>query len=159
MLKNRFFETIVIVLGVISLVVGAVFIGVGVQKGNYITDNLKAQQVTLGLSKDQIAAGQYVDNAARAQVAAETLAAHLKSISPTFSALTAKNSSGKFDPTNATNLDYGQGLNMENSLNMVVMGYGVVQETEILGITLVVIGLAITLVGVVLFRKNTSVKA
>lgn len=156
MLKNRFLESIVIVLGIASLVIGAVFIGVAVQKNNYLTNQLRAQQVTLGLTKDQIAAGDFVDNAQEAQVAADTLAEHLSGIAKTYSDLMAKNANGRFDPANPTNLDYAQGLNMENSFNLVVLGYGVIQETEVLGITLIIIGAAITLVGVILFKKKKT---
>ena len=90
---------------------------------------------------------------AEAQVAATTLNTHLKSMAPTFGALTAKNSSAKFDPTNPTNVDYAVGLTLENSMNMAVMGFGVVQIALATGITLIVIGVSTLLTGLILFSS------
>ena len=144
----------VILLGIVSLAAGGVYIGLGIQKNNYLVKQLKTQKVTLGLTAAQIANGDLVDNMQEAQVAANTLAEHLGSIAATYSNLMAANPNGKYDPTNATDLTYTQGLNMENSFNMIVLGFGVIQETEATGAILVVIGVAILLVGVILFRKD-----
>lgn len=155
--KIKVVSLLVVVIGIVSLVIGAVFIGIAVQKNNYLVNSLREQKVTLGLTQDQINNGEFVDSAAEAQTAADTLAEHLQSIAPTFGDLTAQNSSGKFDPTNPTNLDYGQGLNMENSFNMVVMGFGVIQATMATGAALIIIGLGIGATGVVLFRLSRHV--
>jgi hypothetical protein len=48
---------------------------------------------------------------------------------------------------------------MENSFNLVVLGFGVIQETEVTGAILAVIGLAILLIGIVLFRKEKAALA
>lgn len=154
MLKNRLLETIVIVLGVVSLVIGAAFINIAVQKNNYLVGQLRAQKITLGLTKDQIAKGGLVDNSQEAQLAAETLAKHLTSIAATYNDLMAANPSGKYDPSNSKDLTYTAGLNMENSFNLIVLGFGVVQQTAVTGATLAVIGIAITLAGVILFRRK-----
>ena len=145
---------IVMLLGIVSLAAGGVYIGLGIQKNNYLVTQLKTQKVTLGLTAAQIANGDLVDNMQEAQVAANTLAKHLGSIAATYSDLMAANPNGKYDPTNATDLTYTQGLNMENSFNMIVLGFGVIQETEATGAIFVVIGAAILLVGVILFRKD-----
>ena len=112
---------------------GVAFIGIAVQKNNYLVAQLWSQKVTLGLTKDQIAKGDLVDTAQEAQVAANTLAEHLGSIAKTYNDLMAANPGGKYDPTNASDLSYTQGLNMENSFNLVVLGFGVIQETEVTG--------------------------
>ena len=143
---------LVAVLGIISVIIGGTFIGLAVQKNNYVVSNLQAQKVTLGLTNDQIAKGQVVDNAAGALVAANTLAEHLKGIAPTYNDLMASNKGGKFDPTAVTNLDYTQGLNMENSFNLVVLAFGVIQETEVTGAALIVIGLGVAATGFVLVK-------
>ena len=154
MKRTNYLGLLVTVLGVLSLVVGAVFVTIAMQKNSEITSALREQQVTLGLSQTQVAAGQVVDNMAAAQVAANTLNTHLKSMAPTFGALTAKNSSGRFDPTNPTNVDYAVGLTLEDSMNMAVMGFGIVQIALAVGITLIVIGVSIILTGMILFRSE-----
>jgi len=141
-------------LGVIGLAVGGVFVGVAVHENSYITTQMRQQAVTLGLTKDQVAKGEVVDNAAEAQVAASTLGEHLKSIAPTYGALTAK--SGKFDPTNATQLDYGQGLNLQNAMNLVVLGYGVDQLILGTGAALIVLGLGLGAAGILLTRQASK---
>jgi len=138
-------------LGVIGLAVGGVFVGVAFHENSYITTQMRQQAVTLGLTKDQIAKGQVVDSAAEAQVAASTLGEHLKSIAPTYGALTAK--TGKFDPTNATQLDYGQGLNLQNAMNLVVLGYGVDQLILGTGAALIVLGFGLGATGILLTRQ------
>lgn len=152
MKKIQLVAALVVVLGVVSLVIGAVFIGLAVQKNDYITSSLQAQKVTLGLTSDQIAAGEVVDNAAEAQVAANTLAQHLSEIAPTYGALTATNKGGRFDATNPTDIEYGQGLNMENSFNLVVLSFGVIQEIIATGAALIIIGIAIGATGIVIFK-------
>jgi hypothetical protein len=154
MFRNRYLATIVMVLGVASLALGGAFIGIALQKNNLIVSDLKAQNVTLGLTAAQIAKGDVVDNAAEAQVAANTLAEHLSSIAKTYTDLMAANPNGRYDPTNSADLSYTQGLNMENSFNLVVLGFGVIQETEVTGATLAIVGTAIIIVGAVLFRKS-----
>ncbi len=152
--KLQLVSMLVVVLGIVSLVVGGTFIGLAVQKNNYIVSSLRAQKVTLGLTKDQIAQGQIVDNAQAAQNAADTLAEHLQSIAPTYADLMAKSKTGKYDPTDPNDLTYTQGLNMENSLNMVVLGFGVIQETLATGAALMIVGLAVGATGLVLFKLS-----
>ena len=130
---HKTLAAIVIILGIVSLAIGGTYIGIGIQKNNYLVTQLRAQDVTLGLTKDQIAKGDLVDNSAEAQVAANTLGEHLSSISKTYTDLMAANPGGKYNPASAADLNYTQGLNMENSFNLVVLGFGVIQETEVTG--------------------------
>ncbi len=152
--KIQLVSMLVVVLGIVSLVMGAAFIGLAVQKNNYVVSSLRAQNVTLGLTQDQIAKGQVVDNADAALNAANTLAAHLKSIAPSYNTLMAANKGSKYDPTVASNLEYTAGLNMENSFNLVVLSFGVIQETIATGAGLMIIGLAVGATGIVLFKLN-----
>jgi hypothetical protein len=153
MRRTQYLAMLVVVLGIVSLVMGAAFIGLAVQKNNYVTSALRQQKVTLGLTKEQIANGEVVDNAQTAQVAAETLAKHLQSIAGgTYSDLMAVNKSGKYDPTDINDLKYTQGLNMENSFNLAVLSFGVIQETMAVGAALIVIGIAVGATGFMLFR-------
>jgi len=151
MIRTKYLAMAVLLLGIGVIVVGAVFIGLAMQKNSFITNSLREQKITLGLSKDQLAQGQLVDNAAAAQVASNTLNEHLKSIAPTYGDLMVA-SGGKYDPTNAKDLTYTQGLNMENSLNIAVLGFGVIQETIGVGVALIVLGLLGSAAGLVLVR-------
>jgi hypothetical protein len=160
MRNSKYLAIIVSMLGVVVILIGAVFVGLSVQKNNYITQSLREQKITLGLSAEQVAQGQVVDNAASAQVAAETLGKHLKSIAPTYGDLMAANTKtgGKYDPTNPSNLTYTQGLNLQNAMNMAVMGYGVIQATMATGLALIVLGLGVGLGGLVLVRLSQKEK-
>lgn len=151
-IKMRYLSLVIAVMGIGILLVGAAFIGMGVIKNNYVVSQLRAQNITLGLTKDQIAQGQLVDSAATAQNAANTLTEHLNSISPSYNALMAANKSGKYDPTNPNDLTYTQGLNMQNSFDIAVLGFGVIQETMATGAAMIVLGLAVGATGFVLFK-------
>jgi hypothetical protein len=157
MKKLQVVAMLVVVLGIVSLAIGGAFIGLAIQKNNLITSELQAQKITLGIPKDQAAAGNVVDTADEAMVAANTLGEHLKGIAPTFGALTAANPSGKWDPTVASNLTYGQGLTMQTSLNLAVLSFGVIQETMATGGALIIIGLATGITGLLLFRLGKKI--
>jgi len=148
----KYIGIVVAALGIIALAAGGVFVGIALHENSVITTQLRDQQVTLGLTKDQIAQGQVVDNAAEAQTAASTLGDHLKTIAPTYGALMAKSATGKFDPTNATDLTYGQGLTLENAMNLVVLGYGVDQAILGTGAALIVVGLGMGATGLIVYR-------
>ena len=156
--KARLLAMLVVVLGIIGILAGGAFIGLAVQKNTQVTDMLREQQITVGLTKDQISAGQVVDSPQKVQAAADTIAAHLKSISPSYNVLMASSTTGKYDPTNPTDLDYAQGMNIANSLNLAVLGYGVIQETMGTGAVLIVLGLGITVAGALLIgsARNTA---
>lgn len=153
--RTKYLAMIVVVLGIVSLVMGAAFIGLAVQKNNYVVSALRQQKVTLGLTKDQIANGEVVDNAQKAQIASDTLGQHLQSIAGgTYSDLMVANKTGKYDPTDPKDLTYTQGLNMQNAFNLAVLSFGVIQETMATGAALIVIGIAVGATGLVLFRLN-----
>jgi hypothetical protein len=150
--RKQYLAMLVVVLGIVSVALGTAFIGLSAQKNNYITNELRQQNVTVGLTKEQIDNGEIVDNARKAQIAAETISKHLQSIAPTYNDLMALNPSGKYDPANPNDLKYTQGLNMENSFNMAVLSFGVIQETMATGSALIVIGIAVGATGFMLFR-------
>lgn len=149
---SRNLGLLVLGLGIVGLIIGMAFIGLAVQKNNLVTSELRAQNVTLGLSQEQINNGQVVDNAQTAQAAADILAKHLKSIAPTYGDLMTQNPNGRYDPSNPTNLTYTQGLNMENSMNLAVLSFGVIQVAEVTGGALVAIGFAVGATGLILIR-------
>jgi hypothetical protein len=143
---------LVAVLGVVALIAGVAFVGLAIQKNNLVTSELRAQNVTLGLSPEQIKNGQVVDNAVAAEAAANVLAQHLKGIAPTYGDLMSKNPNGKYDATNPANITYTQGLTMENSFNLVILSYGVIQAVMGTGAVLILIGLAVGVTGLMLMK-------
>jgi hypothetical protein len=153
-MHKKYLALFILALGIISLAIGGTFIGLSIQKNNYLVNALRTQKVTLGLTKDQVAAGKVVDNAQAALMAAETLNEHLSSIAPTYGDLMASNQTGRFDPSDPRELTYGQGLNLENSLNLAVLSFGVIQQTMATGAALAALGLAIGATGFILFRSS-----
>jgi hypothetical protein len=116
---------LILLIGVVSIVIGTVFIGEAVSKNIWIKDTMKQEKVTLGLTQEQIVNGQVVDNAKDAQAAADKVRADRHQIADTYEDLIAP-SGGKYDPTNPKDLSYTQALNLENYLYMAVLSFGVV---------------------------------
>ncbi len=153
-MNKKYLTLLVIALGLIGLVIGGAFIGISIQKNNYLVSSLRAQKITLGLTQEQIAAGKVVDNSQTALAASQVLNEHLSSIAPTYGDLMASNATGRFDPSDPRDLTYAQGLNLENSMNLAVLSFGVIQETMATGAALAVIGLAVGTIGFVLLRNT-----
>ncbi len=148
---SRKLVALVLVFSVVVIAIGGVFIGEAINKQHFVTNSLKQEKITLLLTPQQIAAGDVIDNAAEAQAAADKIAADRRNIAPTYAAL-EKASGGRYDPTNTKDLDYSQAMVMENSLDMAVLSFGVIQESLATGIGLVIAGLAFGVTGLVLLK-------
>jgi hypothetical protein len=142
---------LILLAGLVSIVMGAVFIGEAISKQIYLTDSMRQEKVTLGLTPAQIAAGDVVDTAAEAQAVADKVRTDRHAIAATYEDLLAA-SGGKYDPTNPKDLSYTQALNLENYLYMAVLSFGVIQEIMATGAALVIIGIALGGTGLALFR-------
>jgi hypothetical protein len=137
--KNKFLSLIVIIFGVISLAMGAVFIQQGFSKEAWLVKSLEQEQVVLPGSD-----GVIVNNSSLAEEAANTIKGHRRSIAPTYSDLLG----GKqFDPANPTQLKYAQAMNLENSLSLAVTAFGVFTVVKAAGAFMVVTGLALGATG------------
>jgi hypothetical protein len=145
----------VLLLGAVSIVVGAVFIGEAISKQIWITDTMRQEKVTLGLTDAQIAQGDVVDNAKEAQAAADKVRADRHEIATTYEDLLAA-SGGRYDPTSPQDLSYTQALNLENYLYMAVLSFGVIQVIMGVGAALVAIGVALIGTGIVLYHKHQT---
>ena len=115
---------LVLVLAVISLVLGAVFIVQGATKSAWMSEAMRVEQVTLGLSNESIAEGELIDSASEAQKAADTIREHRRNIAPTYNDLLG---GAKFNVSDPVQLTYAQAMNMENYLYLAVLGFGVAQ--------------------------------
>jgi hypothetical protein len=148
---NRILSLLVILLGVLSLALGALFVYQGASKINYLTTNVKGEKITLGLTAAQIAEGQVDQTAAQLQAASDKVSSDRHSIAPTYDALLG----GKnFDPTNPTQLTWAQALNLENSLNVAVLAFGVTQIAEGAGAFMIIVAIALWGIGIVLWRLS-----
>jgi hypothetical protein len=142
---------VVLLLGVVIIVIGAVFIGQGISKQMWIKETMRQEKVTLGLTDAQIAQGNVIDNAKEAQAVADKVRADRRQIAPTYEDLLAA-SGGRYDPTNPKDLSYTQALNLENYLYMAVLSFGVIQEIMGTGAALIIIGVALGGNGIILYR-------
>jgi hypothetical protein len=148
---NRLLAILVMGLGLVGLVLGAVFIVEGLLKNDLIADRMAVEKVTLALDPSRPGVLTQINNAAEAQKAADTIASHRRSIAPSYQEL-LNQGTGRFDPTNPTDLTYAQAMNLENYLYMAVTAFGLVQVTLAAGVFMVAIGLAVTGGGFVLYR-------
>jgi hypothetical protein len=140
---------VVLLLGIIGLGIGGAFVGVGFAKNNQIATYLRAEKVTLGLTSAQIAAGKVVDNLSEAEAAALKLTADRQKIAPTYNALL----NGKqFDPTNPTQLEYAQAMNLQTNIYTAVLAFGLAESIMADGAFMIAAGVAFIVVAVVLFK-------
>jgi hypothetical protein len=142
---------LVLLLGLVGLGVGGAFVGIGCAKNNQITTYLRAEKVTLGLSAEEVTKGNVVDTLSEAQKAAETLTTHRMSMAPTYNELLA----GKqFDPTNLKQLSYSQAMNLQTNIYTAVLAFGLAQSIMANGAFMIATGLALIVVGFVLYKLN-----
>ncbi len=140
---------VVIILGLIGIIIGGVFVGLGFAKNQLLTTRMNVENVTLALDPNQPNVYTQINNAASAQKAADTIAGHRRKIAPTYQALLG----GKqFDPTNPTQLEYVQAMNLENYLYTAVLAFGLIDVTLAAGVFMIVAGIALFLLGFAVYR-------
>jgi hypothetical protein len=143
----------VMVLAVVAIVIGVVFVTEGFMKNNLIVDRMNVEKVSLNLDPAHPEVFTAINNADDAQKAADLIAEHRRSIAPTYQDLLAQ-SGGRFDPTNTKDLTYAQAMNLENYLYMAVTAFGLIQATMANGAFMIIVGLAIGLVGFMIYRVS-----
>jgi hypothetical protein len=139
-----------LVIGVVSIVIGGIFIGQGVVKNNVLVTAMRQEGITLGISSDKIAAGEVIDNAKEAEIAADTIREHRHGIAPTYGDLLGGE---QFDPTNLEQLDYAQAMNLENYLYLAVLGFGVTQIVIVSGVFMILSGVALSGLSIALYQS------
>ena len=92
----------VLLLGVIAVIMGAVFIGQGVTKDNQLKEAMRVEHVTLGIEGAETE-GQVIDSLEEAQKAGDTVREHRHGIAPTYSDLLG---GGRFNPGDPQQLTY-----------------------------------------------------
>ncbi|MBM4432836.1 MAG: hypothetical protein FJ025_02400 [Chloroflexi bacterium] len=142
---RRLIPVMIIVLGIISVVIGFVFVGQSVAKKNLVTQQMLSENVKLALS--QGAEPTLIADAATAQAAADLIREHRRNIAPTYQDLLA----GKgYDPTNPDHLRYAQALNMGNYLYLGVLAFGLTDVVLGSGVIMILTGVALGGTGVAL---------
>ncbi|MBT4513113.1 MAG: hypothetical protein HOC20_13010 [Chloroflexi bacterium] len=144
----------VTILGVVAIVLGGVFVGLGMDKANFLKEEMRGEKVTYLLPEDEIAKGNVVDTSKEAENVANQIRDHRRGIAPTYDELLGD---GRYDPTNPEHLSYNQALNMENYLYLAVMGFGVTQAIIGTGVFMLVIGFAVTAAGIALFMISRRI--
>jgi hypothetical protein len=146
---TRVLAIIIMFLGLVSIVIGGVFVGQGFAKNKLIVDRMEIEHVTLALDPEHPDVYTSITDITSAQEAADTIAEHRRAIAPTYQALLGE---GRFDPTNPTHLSYAQAMNLENYLYLAVAAFGLVQVALGSGAFMIVAGLAIGGTGWALLR-------
>ena len=138
---------LVLFLGVVGIVMGAIFVGLGVVKNNQLVTAMRVEQVKLPLHEGE--ESSLIDSGAEAQAAGDIIREHRRGIAPTYQDLLGE---GRYDPTNPQHLSYAQALNMENYLYLAVVGFGLIQSVMANGAFMIISGIALGATGVVLLR-------
>jgi hypothetical protein len=149
----RILGIFIMAMGLVSVIIGGVFLGQGSAKNALIADRMKIEKVTLALDPDHPDVLTPVNDIASAQKAADTIAEHRRNIAPSYQDL-LNMGDGRFDPTNPTELTYAQAMNLENYLYLAVAAFGLVQVALASGAFMVVTGLALGSSGFAIFRLN-----
>lgn len=139
----------VLLAGLVAVVLGGVFIGLGVSKDNQLKVALQVEQVTLGIESE--VEGEVIDSMSEAQVAGDTIREHRRGIASTYSDLLGGE---RFDPTQPVQLTYAQALNLENYLYLAVVAFGLTQAVIGSGVFMLLTGIALSGTGIALFQVN-----
>jgi hypothetical protein len=138
--------------GVVAIVMGAVFIGLGVSRDNQLKEAMRVEHVTLGIESEL--EGEVIDSLPEAQKAGDAIREHRRGIAMSYSDLLGE---GRYDPTNPEHLTYAQALNLENYLYLAVVAFGLTQAVTATGAFMVITGIALGGTGAVLYRLNQKV--
>ena len=136
---NRNLGRAVILLGVVALVIGVVFISQGIAKNAMIAEAMQVEQITYGGAEE---IEGVIDTAIEAELMASVLKKHRMEIG-IYSELDRE------DPQRDTIL---KAMTIENSLNLAQLGYGVVTVVIVSGIFMVIIGIAVSGTGLMLYQ-------
>ena len=139
---------VVAILGVVAIALGVAFIVQGISKDRYLKEAMHGEKVTLGLTEEQVARGEVVDTAKEAEQVGDTVRGHRHNIAETYVELL---DGGQFDPTNPDHLTYAQALNLENYLYLAVLGFGLTTVVTVVGVFMIITGIALGGAGAALF--------
>ena len=139
---------IVLLLGVVGIVMGGVFIGLGVSRSAELKEAMRVEHISLGIEGSETK-GQVIDSYEEAKEAGNIIREHRRGIATTYEDLLGGE---RFDPTELRQLTYAQALNLENYLYLSVVAFGLTQSAIASGIFMVVTGIALGGSGLVMLR-------
>ena len=148
----RSMAIMVLALGIVAVVFGAVFTGMGVSKDNELKEAMRVEHVTLGIESGL--EGEVIDSLGEAQKAGDAIREHRRGIALNYSDLLGE---GHYDPSNPEHLTYAQALNLENYLYLAVVAFGLTQSVTASGVFMIITGIALGGTGVVLYRLGKQV--
>lgn len=135
--------TIVLLVGVVSVVMGGIFIFQGIDKGNLVIEAMCLEKVEYGGADGTIEG--IVDTPDEAQVMAGLLREHRMENYGHYTEL------ARDDPKRDGIL---KAMTMENALNLAQVGYGLSQVVIVTGIFMVIIGLTLGVGAVSVIRSS-----
>lgn len=139
---------LVLLLGVVGIVFGGVFIGLGVARDGELKEAMRVEHITLGIEEAE-EKGQVIDSLEEAKKAGDTIREHRHGIAATYEDLLGGE---RFDPTKPEHLTYAQALNLENYLYLAVVAFGLTQSVIASGAFMIVTGIALGGIGAALLR-------
>ena len=147
----RILSLFVVLMGVVAVIRGAVFIGLGASRDAQLKEAMRVENVTLGIESEL--EGEVIDSLPEAMEAGDTIREHRRSIALTYSDLLGE---GHYDPTDPQQLTYAQAMNLENYLYLAVVAFGLTQAVMASGVFMVITGLALGSTGAVLYRLQKA---
>lgn len=147
----RILSLFVVLIGVVAVILGAVFIGLGASRDAQLKEAMRVEKVTLGIESEL--EGEVIDSLPEAMIGGDTIREHRRSIAPTYSDLLGE---GRYDPTDPQQLTYAQAMNLENYLYLAVVAFGLTQAVMASGVFMVITGLALGSTGAVLYRLQKA---
>ena len=140
---------LVLFFGLVAVVVGGVFVGLGVAKDNQLKEAMRVEKVTLGIESEL--EGELIDSLPEALIAGDTIREHRRGIAASYNDLLGE---GRYDPTNPQHLSYAQAMNLENYLYLAVVAFGLTQAVTATGAFMIITGVALGGTGVTLYKLN-----
>ena len=142
---SRYLAIMVLLVGVVSVVMGIVFVQQGFAQEDFLVTAMEQEQITVD-GIDGI-----VDSADKALLAGNTIREHRRGIAPTYGDLLGEE---RYNPTDTKQLSYAQALNLENYLYLAVASFGIFTVVKVTGAFMIIMGIALGGTGVLLFKLS-----
>ncbi len=152
---SRYLAIGVVLLGVVGIIMGAVFIGLGVARNNELKEAMWVEHITLGIEQAE-AKSPVIDSLEEAKKAGDTIREHRRGIAATYEGLLGGE---HFDPSDLKQLTYAQALNLENYLYLAVVAFGLIQSVIASGVFMVLTGIALGGTGLALLGLGRTSQA
>ena len=142
--------TIVLLMGLVCLVIGGIFIWQSFDVKAKVTEGLLDEQISTGIPQEGDEGynpnNLYVDTAAEAQVAHDTILSHMRDgDTPRY---------GDTERDSEERAAYVDGITLRNSLTIAVMGFGISTMALGIGVFMLIAGVAFGGTGLVLRRQG-----